>query len=75
MKPLLEAAPENTRPRLVGVEVTGRTFAVRQAMRAENLDFFPIVFDDDRSIRDDYGVFGGVPDIVLIDAKGRIARR
>jgi peroxiredoxin len=75
VKPLLEDAPEDARPLLVGVEVTGKTFAVRESLRSQDLDFFPVIFDDDGSIRADYGVFAGVPDIVLIDAQGRIAHR
>jgi peroxiredoxin len=75
IKPLILDAPEELRPRMVGVEVTGKTFAVREAMRSQGLDFFPVVFDDDGSIRADYGVFAGVPDIVLIGADGRIASR
>jgi peroxiredoxin len=75
VKPLIEDAPEEARPRLVGIEITGKTFAVREAMRSQDLDFFPVLFDDDGSIRSDYGVFAGVPDILLIDSEGRIAHR
>jgi peroxiredoxin/nitrate/TMAO reductase-like tetraheme cytochrome c subunit len=69
------ALPEARRPLLVGVEITGRTFAVREMLKDEGLDFFPVVFDDDGSLRNEYGIFGGVPDIFLIDAQGRIAAR
>ncbi len=69
------ALPEERRPALVGVEITGRTFAVREMLQQEGLDFFPVVFDDDGTLRNDYAVFGGVPDIFLIDAQGRIAAR
>jgi peroxiredoxin len=75
MRPLLEDAPEDTRPVLIGIEVTGKTFAVREALRANGIDYFPVGFDDDGSIRADYGVFAGVPDILLIDPEGRIAHR
>ena len=67
--------PEARRPVVVGVEVTGRTMAVRETLRAEGLDFFPVVFDDSGSLREDYAVFGGVPDVFLIDAEGRITAR
>jgi peroxiredoxin len=73
--PSLAALPEERRPVIVGVEVTGRTFAVREKLRSEGLDFFPVVFDDAGSLREDYGVFGGVPDIFLIDGRGRITAR
>ena len=69
------ALPEARRPVVVGVEITGRTLAVRESLKEEGLDFFPVVFDDDGSLRNDYAVFGGVPDIFLIDAQGRIAAR
>ncbi|MGH0032991.1 MAG: multiheme c-type cytochrome [Myxococcota bacterium] len=73
MKEQLEAMPEDARPVLAGVEVTGRTYQVREAMRELDLDFFPVLFDDDGSIRNAYGVFAGVPDTYLIDREGRIA--
>ena len=69
----LDGIEEAKRPFLVGIEITGRTAAVRRQLRESGLDFFPVVFDDDGSIRADYGVFGGVPDIFAIDSEGRIA--
>jgi peroxiredoxin len=73
MKSALASMPEDARPLLVGVEVTGKTQAVRQALKELGLDFFPVLFDDDGSIRNEYGVFAGVPDTYLIDKQGRIA--
>ncbi len=75
LKETLATLPEDRRPRLVGVEVSGRTAAVRQQLAELDLDFFPVLFDDDGSIRASYGVFGGVPDTFLIDAEGRIRGR
>jgi peroxiredoxin len=75
LKETLASLPEDSRPQVVGVEITGRAFAVRQELKRRGLDFFPVVFDGDGSIRAAYGVFAGVPDLVLIDAKGRIAAR
>jgi peroxiredoxin/nitrate/TMAO reductase-like tetraheme cytochrome c subunit len=69
----LAELPADKRPTLIGIEITGRTGAVRRELKSKNLDFFPLAFDDDRSIQGDYGVFGGVPDTFFIDAKGRIA--
>jgi peroxiredoxin len=69
----LAALPEDKRPTLVGIEITGRTYAVREALKELDLDFFPVLFDDDGAIAGSYGVFGGVPDIFLIDAEGRIS--
>jgi len=75
IKKLLAPLPAATRPRLVGVEVSGRTADVRQELKTRGLDFFPVLFDDDGSIRASYGVHAGVPDLFLIDAEGRIAQR
>ncbi len=69
----LEELPQDKRPTLIGVEVSGKTGAVRRALKDKNLDFFPVIFDYDRTIRSDYGVFAGVPDTYFIDAEGRIA--
>ena len=75
MKESLAELPDDQRPVLVGIEVSGRTAAVRETLAELGLDFFPVLFDDDGSIQAAYGVFGGVPDIFLIDAEGRIAAR
>jgi peroxiredoxin len=75
LKGALKEIPEDLRPALVGIEVTGRTAAVRQELRAKDLDFFPVVFDHDGSIAEAYGNFAGVPDTFLIDAQGRIVDR
>ena len=75
VKGQLAGMPEEKRPVLVGVEVTGKTYAVRESLKQGGLDFFPVLFDDDGSIRTAYGVFAGVPDTFLIDAEGRIAAR
>jgi peroxiredoxin len=72
MKEQLAGLPEGKRPLLVGIEVTGKTFAVRESLKREGLDFFPVLLDDDGSIRNAYGVFAGVPDTYLIDKQGRI---
>jgi len=75
LKSALAEMPEDKRPLLVGVEITGKTAAVRQSLRAKQLDYFPVVFDDSGKIREDYGVFGAVPDIFFIDQQGLIAAR
>ena len=75
LKEVLPTIPEAQRPKLVGVEITGRTYAVRTAMAEEGLDFFPILFDDDGSIQKAYGVFAGVPDLFFIDREGKIDAR
>jgi peroxiredoxin/nitrate/TMAO reductase-like tetraheme cytochrome c subunit len=69
----LAELPDDKRPTLIGVEISGRTAAVRRALNDKKLDFFPVAFDDDGSIQREYGVFGGVPDTFYIDTRGRIA--
>lgn len=73
LKTQLAALPREHRPTLVGVEISGKRYAVRETLRTRGLDFFPVLFDDDGSIVNAYGVFTGVPDIFLIDREGRIA--
>ena len=75
IKKELETYEEAKKPVLVGVELTGKSYAVREQMKKDGLDFFPIVFDESGKIRESYGVFGAVPDVVLIDAQGRISAR
>jgi len=75
LKSELPAIPEERRPALVGVSVQDKPYAVRAALESAGLDFFPVVMDPDGSIRRAFGVFGGVPDIFLIDAEGRIRAR
>jgi peroxiredoxin/nitrate/TMAO reductase-like tetraheme cytochrome c subunit len=71
----LAELPDDKRPKLIGIEITGRTGAVRRMLKDRKLDFFPVAFDDDGSIQSNYGVFGGVPDTFFIDTKGRVAAR
>ena len=71
----LAELPEDKRPQLFGLEISGRTHSVRQQMITSELDFFPVLFDDDGGVQDAYRVFAGVPDIFLIDAEGRIRAR
>jgi peroxiredoxin len=75
LKAELASLPQERRPAFVGIELTGKTGAVRETLRKDGFDFFPVLFDDDRSIRNAYGVFAGVPDLILIDREGRIAAR
>jgi peroxiredoxin len=75
LKETLPTLPEELRPKLVGVEITGRSEAVRAQLKADGFDFFPVLFDPDGKIRTAYGVFGSVPDTFLIDAQGQIRHR
>jgi hypothetical protein len=48
---------------------------VRIALEEAGLDFFEPLVDPDMEIAGLYGVRGGVPDIALVDAEGRIIHR
>ena len=71
----LAKMPADARPELVGLEITGKRHSVRARMAQHELDFFPVLFDPDGSIQQAYGVFAGVPDLLMIDEEGRIAER
>lgn len=75
LRTALAELPEDKRPRLVGIEVSGRSREVRERLQQEKLDFFPVYFDEGSKIQQAYGVFAGVPDIFLIDVEGKIASR
>jgi len=75
LRDALAELPADKRPTLIGIEVSGRTGAVRRLLKEKKLDFFPVGFDDDHSIQGEYGSDGGVPDTFFIDARGRIVAR
>ncbi len=77
LKRFLVSLPEGgARPRLVGVSIAkANAGAVRDRLRADGLDFFPVVLDPDGRIASLYGVVGGVPDILVLDPEGRIRAR
>ncbi|MFT4570646.1 MAG: peroxiredoxin [Hyphomicrobiaceae bacterium] len=75
-KEALAAIPENVRPILIGISSQDRgALGIKEVLHGENIDFFPILTDSDRSIRNAYGVFAGTPDIVFINADRRIVHR
>ncbi len=75
LKEQAEELPADKRPVFVGVEVSGRSHSVRALVKERGLDFLQVVFDPEMQIRNAYGSFAGVPDLVLIDRAGRIAAR
>ena len=75
LKQALQKIPESARPTLIGVSVVDRVIAVRQRLKEDGLDFFPVLLDGDASIRSAYGAMLGVPVLLLIDAQGRIVSR
>ncbi len=75
LKEALPKLPEEQRPVLVGVSILDRAYAVREKLEEDGLDFFPVLMDPGGALRTAFGVSGGVPDLVLVDAEGRIAHR
>jgi peroxiredoxin len=75
IKTALAEMPEDKRPLLYGLELTGKSDAVRNTLRDDGLNFFPVLFDDSGKVQNSYGSFAGVPDLMLIDREGRIAYR
>jgi len=75
LKTALPKIPEAQRPKLIGISIVDRAYAVRERMKTDGLDFFPILMDPDGSIRNAYGANSGVPDLVLVDKEGRIVHR
>jgi peroxiredoxin len=75
LKNELPKLPEAQRPQLVGVSVAGDPSTVLDRLRADGLDFFPVLLDLDGALRGAYGVVGGVPDIFVIDGGGQIVTR
>jgi len=75
LKDYLPTLPADKRPVLIGIEISDRRDAVRARLKADGLDFFPVVLDPDRKTREAYGALIGVPDVFLVGADGRIAAR
>ena len=75
LKTELPKLPEASRPVFIGISVVDRAFAVRERLKGDGLDFFPVLMDPDGAIREAYGANGGVPQLVLIDGEGRIVHR
>jgi len=71
----LAKMPEATRPALVAISLQNRPSAIRSALASEGLDFFDPLVDPGQEIGERYGLHGGVPDISMIDAEGRIIYR
>jgi peroxiredoxin len=74
-KEQLAKFPEDKRPKLVGISVQNRPSMVRDALKDLGLDYFPVLFDPDNKISEEYGVFAGFPDVLLIDETGKIVHR
>src|SRR5256885_7590637 len=55
LKTALAEMPEDKRPLLVGLELTGRADAVRSKLKEDGLDFFPVLFDESGKVEAAYG--------------------
>lgn len=75
LKQLLPEIPEAKRPALVAISVAGAPSAVQRELASQGLDFFPVFADPDHQVADRLGARGGVPEILLIDAGGRVRAR
>jgi peroxiredoxin len=62
-------------PLFVGITDDARPWTIASNLEQQGLGFFPVLLDPERKIASSYGSFGHVPDIVMIDATGRIAFR
>ncbi|MFN2427201.1 MAG: multiheme c-type cytochrome [Candidatus Binatia bacterium] len=71
----LARLPDASRPAFVGIANDTRSYTVESTLKDKGIDFFPVLTDADRKIATAYGSFARVPDIVLIDAAGRILYR
>ncbi len=75
LKDALPRIPEEQRPALVGISLVDKAIAVRESLKEEGLDFFPVVFDPAGRIQAAYGAERSVPVVFLVDAEGRIVSR
>ncbi|MCG8587931.1 MAG: redoxin domain-containing protein [Proteobacteria bacterium] len=71
----LAKLPEDGRPHLVAIEVTGRVSSIRNHLREQKLEFFRVLLDPGEKAAKAYGVFAGVPDVNFINAEGEIVHR
>ncbi len=71
----LAKIPEAERPALVAISVQNRPSAVRLSLDQAGLDFFTPLVDPGQETADLYGVSGGVPDILMIDADDEVVYR
>jgi peroxiredoxin len=67
--------PDAARPPFVGISVDARASSARLELQTRGLEFFPALSDENHKIAEAYGSFAKVPDILLLDASGRIVHR
>jgi peroxiredoxin len=76
-KEQLAKLPADKRPTIVAISAANRPSAVRTMLRERKLEDMDmqLLLDPDSDVMEKYGVFGGFPDILLIDSAGKIAHR
>ncbi|MBW2291142.1 MAG: redoxin domain-containing protein [Deltaproteobacteria bacterium] len=75
LKEQLAKFPADKRPEIVAVSAANRPSAVRVMLKERGLEAMRVVLDTDGDLMEQYGVFGGFPDIFLIDRSGKIVHR
>lgn len=75
LETILGSIPEPERPRLVAVSIQNDPAAVRRSMQELGLDYFDPHLDPEGRASERWGVTGGVPVVLVLDAKGRITHR
>jgi len=71
-KQALPKFPEESRPVLLGIEISGKHAAAQERLNKDGFDFFPALADPGRKILSAYNSMGSVPDIYLISSEGKI---
>jgi len=75
LESILEAIPDEKRPRLVAVSLQNDPRAVRGALAELGLDYFDPYLDPSGRATERWGITGGVPVILVLDPQGRIVHR
>jgi len=75
IKGILSSIPEPQRPRLVAISVQNSPAAMRKSLKDLGLDFFDPYLDPSGKAAERWGVTGGVPVVMVVDAEGRIRHR
>jgi len=72
---ILDSIPEEQKPRLVAISVQNSPGAIRKSLADLGLDYFDPYLDPSGKAADRWGVTGGVPVVVVVDAEGRLRHR
>ncbi len=75
LETILDSIPEPERPRLVAVSIQNDPTGVRRSLQELGLDFFDPQLDPEGRATERWGVTGGVPVVLVLDAEGRIIHR